>query len=157
LALERACTRNFEELFQALLALHTRRWQQRGQTGVLHEEALRRFHWQVASTMLAQGHLRLFGLRLNSKIEAVLYAFADRFRTYFYLSGFNPHLAAYSPGSLLIAHALAEALQEHSPEFDFLRGAEPYKYRWGAINRETHRISGTLQIGFERENVWRGV
>jgi CelD/BcsL family acetyltransferase involved in cellulose biosynthesis len=55
----------------------------------------------------------------------------------FYLSGFDPQWAAFSPGVLLIAHAIEEAIREGQQEFDFLRGNEPYKYLWGAQDSST--------------------
>jgi CelD/BcsL family acetyltransferase involved in cellulose biosynthesis len=36
---------------------------------------------------------------------------------------------------LLIGEAIAMAAAEGAASFDFLRGAEPYKYRWGAIDQ----------------------
>jgi len=40
---------------------------------------------------------------------------------------------------LLIAHAISEAMREKAGCFDFLRGAEPYKYAWGAHDLHTYR------------------
>ena len=42
--------------------------------------------------------------------------------------------------TLLIAHALEDAVSRGDSEFDFLRGNEPYKYRWGAVDRFNRRM-----------------
>jgi CelD/BcsL family acetyltransferase involved in cellulose biosynthesis len=47
----------------------------------------------------------------------------------------DPAYADESPGSILIGHAVGEAVREAATEFHFLRGGESYKYRWGAVGR----------------------
>jgi CelD/BcsL family acetyltransferase involved in cellulose biosynthesis len=61
-------------------------------------------------------------------------------RCYYYIGGFDPRFAALGPGTLLIAHAIEQARLEGAAAFDFLRGAEPYKYRWGAASRPTFQL-----------------
>jgi CelD/BcsL family acetyltransferase involved in cellulose biosynthesis len=69
----------------------------------------------------------------------VLYCLADapgapQRRWYDYIGGFDPQFSSLSPGSLLIGHAIEQAEAEGAAHFDFLRGAEAYKYRWGAVD-----------------------
>jgi len=49
-----------------------------------------------------------------------------------YNSGFEPDARAASPGIVLIAHALREAISRGRQGFDFLSGEEAYKYDFGA-------------------------
>lgn len=63
-----------------------------------------------------------------------------RDRTHSYIGGFDPRFAACSPGALVLEHALAEAVRERASEFDFLRGREAYKYRWGGRDRPQYRV-----------------
>ncbi|HPU25822.1 MAG TPA: GNAT family N-acetyltransferase [Phycisphaerae bacterium] len=57
-------------------------------------------------------------------------------RLYYYLGGFDPEYGRLSPGKLLVAHALEQAIGEGMRGFDVLRGREDYKYEWGrAIGR----------------------
>jgi CelD/BcsL family acetyltransferase involved in cellulose biosynthesis len=35
----------------------------------------------------------------------------------------------------MIGHAVREAVRDGVREFHFLRGREPYKYAWGAVDR----------------------
>jgi CelD/BcsL family acetyltransferase involved in cellulose biosynthesis len=76
---------------------------------------------------------------LGSEIVASLYLFGHRRCAYFYLAGFDPRFKAFSPGMLLIGHAIEDTILEQAEEFDFLRGRESYKYRWGAMDRPTFR------------------
>lgn len=141
--IERADRGNWEELYQALLKLHRARWQRRRQDGVLADEGVQQAHRQALPGLLAQDVLRLYALRLDGGIVAVLYCLVDGRpsggRLYHYISGFDPQFDRLSPGTLLTGHAMKEAIGEGIATFDFLRGAEPYKYLWGAKESTTRR------------------
>jgi CelD/BcsL family acetyltransferase involved in cellulose biosynthesis len=81
----------------------------------------------------------MYAMRINERIVAVFYGFAHQGTVYYYLSGFDPELDRLSIGSLLVAHAVEEAVREEATTFDFLRGAEEYKYSWGATDRINRR------------------
>lgn len=137
--IEQANENNFAELFEALLNLHGARWQMNHLSGVLYADEVQNFHQDAACGLLAQQSLRLYGLRLDARIIASLYAFHHGRCTYYYLSGFDPEFKRYSPGTILVAHAIHEAIREGDVSFDFLRGREDYKYRWGAIDKTIYR------------------
>jgi CelD/BcsL family acetyltransferase involved in cellulose biosynthesis len=119
--------------------LHAKRWRSRWQPGVLFGKAIQAFHRQAARGLLEQGSLRLHVLRLDGETVASLYCFTHGGVGYYYLGGFEPALSRHSVGTLLTAHALEEAVREGCREFDFLRGQEPYKYRWDCVNRTNYR------------------
>lgn len=48
-----------------------------------------------------------------------------------YNSGFLPERAALSPGLVLLAHVVRDAIERGKTRFDFLRGEERYKYDFG--------------------------
>ena len=53
-----------------------------------------------------------------------------------YNSSFDPTLAALAPGMVLVRDLIERAADEGCTTFDLLRGDEPYKYRFGAVDRE---------------------
>lgn len=136
---ESATDESLDELLTALYELHAARWQKRGLPGVLADDVTQSFHRQVARRMLDAGALRMYAMRIDGRIVAVFYGFAHQGTTYYYLSGFDPALDRLSIGSLLVAHAVEEAVHEGGTTFDFLRGAEEYKYSWGATDRINQR------------------
>src|SRR5262245_37639862 len=136
---EGATASNLDELLDALFALHAARWQQRGMPGVLADDVVQRFTRDAARRMLDAGALRLCATRLNDRIVAVFYGFAFGDTVYYYLSGYDPALEKLSIGTLIVAHAVEEAVREGASTFDFLRGAEEYKYAWGAKDRANKR------------------
>ncbi|MEA2781511.1 MAG: hypothetical protein QOK29_3055, partial [Rhodospirillaceae bacterium] len=139
-SLERADAATIGEQFEALLRLHGVRWASRGEPGgVLASAKLRDFHRQAAPAMLATGVLRLYALRIDGQTIGSYYGFLHRTRAYAYLTGFDPAYGFESPGTIILAHAIEEAMREGAREFHMLRGREPYKYAWGATDRPNRR------------------
>jgi CelD/BcsL family acetyltransferase involved in cellulose biosynthesis len=136
---ESATPETLDDLLDALYALHAARWQRRGLPGVLDDDVVQRFHREAARGLLDTGALRLHAIRLGERIVAVFYGFAHAGTVYYYLSGYDPELERLSIGTLIVAHAIEEAVREGATTFDFLRGAEEYKYAWGASDRVSVR------------------
>lgn len=134
IACETAGARQVAEFLDALERLHTRRWAARGDPGVLGDPGVRAMHREAAPQLHSAGLLRLHALRLDGRIIAVLYCLLHAGTCHYYVGGFDPAHAAISPGTLLVAHAIEQARAEGALRFDFLRGQEPYKYRWGAMD-----------------------
>jgi CelD/BcsL family acetyltransferase involved in cellulose biosynthesis len=124
--------------------LHQKRWNQRWLPGAFASRRARAFHEDAARSLLEAGMLRLHTLSLDGEVQAALYCFQKGERCYYYLGGFEPTLARWSIGTLLTAHAIRHAVEaDGAREFDFLRGDEGYKYRWGAKDRFNRRLSVT--------------
>lgn len=135
---ESAGPENAGALLEELCVLHEARWGARGEPGVLADARTRAFHMDVVTAMAEQDLLRLYVMRVDGLPAAAFYGFADGKRLYSYLGGFDPALARYSIGSLIILHAIEAAAARGAREVDFLRGREEYKYRWGGIDRPVY-------------------
>src|SRR4051794_5406478 len=128
-----------DDLLTALFNLHAARWKRRDPPGLLADDATQPFHREVARRMLDSGTLRMYATRINDRIAAVFYGFALNGIVYYYLSGYDPDLEKQSIGTILVAHAVEQAVRDGATAFDFLRGAEEYKYAWGATDRMNRR------------------
>jgi CelD/BcsL family acetyltransferase involved in cellulose biosynthesis len=128
-----------DDLLTALFDLHAARWKRRDLPGLLADDATQQFHRDVARRMLAAGMLRMYAIRIDDRIAAVFYGFALNGIVYYYLSGYDPDLEKLSIGTILVAHAVEQAVLDGATTFDFLRGAEEYKYAWGATDRMNRR------------------
>ncbi|HEX2638107.1 MAG TPA: GNAT family N-acetyltransferase [Gemmatimonadales bacterium] len=124
-------------IFGDVVRLHTAAWHARGKPGVLSDRSVQAFHGDVIRRAHPLGLLDLYRLRLDDRTVAAYYGFRDARRAYYYLSGFDPAFRALSPGTLVVAAALEAALGRGASAFDFLRGREAYKYRWGARDEPT--------------------
>ncbi len=146
LALEIAGKGNCLAGFDALVRLHSGRWQERGGQGVLADARVLAWHREALPRLAGAGLLRLYSLLLDGESIAVMYALADAPQrthrtTYFYLPGFSMRHAELRPGTLLMAAAIEHAAAEGIQTIDLLRGDEPYKQHWRAERRLTYGCS----------------
>jgi len=138
-AFERADESNWRAHLDALFRLHGARWRTRGDGVVTNDATFRAFHDEVAEGMARRNALRLWSVRAGGQIVASAYGVVDGGGARFYLHGFDPARSAWSPGTVAIGFAIEDAMKEGLREFDFLRGAEHYKYDWGACDRALFR------------------
>ena len=128
----------------AFFNLHQRRWNKRWLPGAFASRRARNWHEEAAQNLLKAGMLRLHTITLDGQTEAALYCFQKGAVCSYYLGGFEPTLARLSLGTVLTARTIRHAIEtDNATEFDFLRGNEPYKYKWGAQDRWNRRVSIT--------------
>jgi CelD/BcsL family acetyltransferase involved in cellulose biosynthesis len=120
---------NLEEGMRWLFETHKKRWRKRGLPGAFLGR-LQAFHRDWAAAASQRGYLRLSALTVDNEPVGAIYAMALGDAFYFYQAGFDPAKSSISPGSLLVAHTVRQAIEEGKTRFDFLRGDEPYKRRW---------------------------
>jgi CelD/BcsL family acetyltransferase involved in cellulose biosynthesis len=77
----------------------------------------------------------------TDRAAASLVSFSDDQGIYLYNSSYDPHLAEASPGIAIVGTLIEQAIAEGLPRFDFLKGAETYKFRLGAEARPLYRIT----------------
>ena len=66
--------------------------------------------------------------------------FDDGQRILYYNAGVDPDARDLSPGVVMVARYIEQAIETGRRELDFLRGDEPYKYEWGAVDQPLQRI-----------------
>lgn len=122
-----------EPLLVALFELHARgrRGSVRGSFGL---EQLS-FHRRLAGCAKPGRGPAAVVARRGERIAGVLYGFWWRDTFSAYQSGWDRRYARDGLGNLLVLHALEFAAEHGAGTFDFLRGTEPYKYRFGARDR----------------------
>lgn len=121
-----------------LVELHGRRWGERHLPGVLADPRVLAWHRRAAPQLEAAGLLRLYVLRMEGRTVAALYVLAAKQRAFYYIGGFDPDFSTLGLGTIMVGHAISEAEREGALSFDFLRGSEAYKYRWGASDQPTY-------------------
>ena len=122
----------------ALMGYHTRRFDAQGTAFGSH--ATRAFHDEVTRLALERGWLRLYLLRLNGELAAVMYGFFYNDTFYFYQHGFDDRYQQHSIGLVLMGLTIHAAIDEGAAEFDMLWGVEPYKFLWARDRRELRNI-----------------
>lgn len=144
-----------------LFLLHQRRQREKSLPTPILSRRYRNFHREVAHQFFRRGWLALYSLRVDGKVVSALYGFEHGDRFYYYLGGFDPSWGRLGVATILIAEVIKEAIERGFKTFDFLRGEESYKVRWGAVPRQNIRLiitrerskSSLLKAILERENV----
>ncbi len=135
-----ATEQSLDQDLTTLFDLHQKRWRSRSLPGALALEKVQKLHRNSAARFLANGWLRLHLLEADGQVVGALYCYALNGRTFYYLGGFSLDHHKYSPGMLVTAAAVRQAILEDCHEFDFLRGHEAYKYHWCSEHRMNQRI-----------------
>ena len=120
--------------------LHLRRWSEKGGSTALNSRELIDFHRAFSAISLDRGWLKLYTLVLDGVPAATLYVFKYGDVFYHYQSAFDPDYGKYSPGTVMLAHAIKDAIEDGAVEFDFLHDNEAYKYLWARQERELIRL-----------------
>ncbi len=97
-----------------------------------------RMREQMANTIRCAydtGCLHLAFLTVDGVKAAAYLSFDYINHLWVYNSGINNSLVEYSPGWVLLGYLLKWANENGYTEFDFMRGDEEYKYRFGAVDR----------------------
>jgi CelD/BcsL family acetyltransferase involved in cellulose biosynthesis len=101
---------------------------------------------QMVSTIHAaftEGYLWLAFLEVDGKKAAASLNFDYNNKLWGYNSGVGRAYMELSPGWVLLAHVIEWCCENKRSEFDFMRGDEEYKYRFGAVNKYVMRAKLT--------------
>ncbi len=96
---------------------------------------------EVARAAQKAGTLQLCFIKISEQNAAALFNFDYSDRIWVYNSGLDPEaFGNLSLGVVLTAKAIEWAIENDREEFDFLRGSETYKYRFGASDTNIYRM-----------------
>jgi CelD/BcsL family acetyltransferase involved in cellulose biosynthesis len=94
-------------------------------------ERMKSFFNLLADTMAGIGLLRLGVLELDNQPVAEIMCFDYNNCIYLYNSGYDPRYTSLSAGLLSKVLAIKDSIEKGKKRFDFLKGAEIYKYHLG--------------------------
>jgi CelD/BcsL family acetyltransferase involved in cellulose biosynthesis len=126
---------------EAFIGLHQKRWRSEGlfpdtpggaQSRVLFR---RLFELYGPGGALRLSFLSVAGRRIGAGIH-----FETQDGYLFYNAGVDLEARDLSPGVLMIHAYVSRAIAAGVTRFDFLRGDEPYKYDWGAVDEPVQRL-----------------
>lgn len=132
------------EAVDAFIDLHQARWADEGLfPDTPGGERSRRFLHRLAELESAEGEgsqLQLGLAEVSGRLIFATVGFDDGETCYFYNAGLDPDARDLSPGVTGTAAYIRDRLAAGRRRFDFLRGNEPYKYEWGAVDEPIHRL-----------------
>lgn len=105
------------------------------------DPVMQRFFFEVSQALQQQGWLQLTFVEMNGQKSASLLNFDYGGDILVYNSGYDPdQFSQLSPGIVVTARCIEHAIALGRKRFDFLRGDEVYKYRFGAQDTEIRRL-----------------
>ena len=127
---------NFLDLLQKS-SFEKRDWLNRGRRAIFYA---------TAKAAQEAGTLQLLFIEIEGQRAAALFNFDYNGRIWVYNSGLDPNtFGSLSLGVVITALAIEHAIVNGRSEFDFLRGDETYKYRFGAKDTQVYRLQITKE------------
>jgi CelD/BcsL family acetyltransferase involved in cellulose biosynthesis len=126
---------------ETFITLHQKKW---GTEGLFPETPggaqSRVFFRRLFELHGADGPLRLTFLSVGGRRIAAGIHFETADSCLYYNAGVDPDARELSPGVVMVHAYIARALAAGIRRLDFLRGNEPYKYEWGAVDEPIQRL-----------------
>lgn len=129
---------------EAFIDLHQKRW---GEDGLFPAteggDRSRRFLHRLTELEAAEGdsaQLQLGQVLVGDRVIFAGVGFDDGATCYFYNAGSDTDARELSPGVTGAGAYIRDRIAAGRTRFDFLRGNEPYKYEWGAVDEPIYRI-----------------
>lgn len=123
-----------DALLETVYRLHERRWSLMGGRSSFDRSRAGLHRRLIARGGPGRGPTVVLAERDGEPV-GVLYGFLWRDVFAYYQTGWEPEWAAANLGTVLVSEAIRLAGAAGARVFDFLRGAEDYKYRFGAADR----------------------
>jgi len=118
-----------DEDFATLGRLHTARWGKHAPNAFAGAD--QPFHRDFAALAFERGWLRLWTMELDGRPVACWHGLRFGGMEWYYQAGRDPAFDSRAVGFVLLAHTVREAMADGMTAYNFLRGDEPYKDRYG--------------------------
>ena len=104
------------------------------------DERMERFFRRALGAFAERGAARLWFLDTATGPIAAFVTIEWDGTVGLYNSGFAPERAALSPGVVLLAQVIRDAIERGKEKFDFLRGEERYKYEFEPVPEAVYQV-----------------
>ena len=121
---------NSVELVEAGIELELRGWKGRAGTAMAQDVDICGFYIELARVLGAQGQLAVWALYLDERLIAFQFGLEHRGSYALLKPAYDETLARYSPGQLLMAEVLRDAIARGLGRFEFLGEDMPWKQDW---------------------------
>lgn len=130
-----------EALDQAVLDFIELHKKSRPDKNLFMDARMQSFFAEMARALFVHGWLQLAFFEIEGERAAAIWNFVYNNDVLVYNSGYDPiKYGALSPGIVLFAHSIQDAIAAKRRRYDFLRGNEEYKYRFGAKDTEVMEV-----------------
>lgn len=123
-----------------LIRLNRNRMDAKGKLSSLNDPAFRDFLIEAIPSMADAGLAWMDVVEEDSQTIGAALNLLYGNCVYFYMGGFDDDKKNLRPGTALFARVIMRSIGQGFANYDFLRGAESYKYRWGGLDAVNYRL-----------------
>ena len=106
------------------------------------DEAKETFFRSLTKRIAELGYLKLYFVEIDGQIASTLLCFDYNNEILVYNSGYDPSKFGHlSPGNIIVSYSIQHAIELGRSRYDFLRGDEVYKFRFGGIAEPVYRVN----------------
>ena len=128
------------EFTENLIRLNCQRMSYKGKQSSLEDDSIRKFLLESVPYMAANNIAWMDVLEKDGKTVAAALNFVHGKSAFFYIGGIDHSAEKWGPGTALFAHIIMRCIRENYLVYDFLRGQEDYKYKWGGTDVPMYKL-----------------
>jgi len=137
-----------------LMVLHQKRMQKMYQVGAFCELRAQEEFQILAQEFAKRGMSKVHAISFSEQTIASGLTFEFDGTISYYQCGFDLDYRRLSPGTVLQAMCINQAIKDSATEFDFLRGNEPYKQKWTNGQRQLYTIEVMTGSWYAFQYLW---
>jgi CelD/BcsL family acetyltransferase involved in cellulose biosynthesis len=126
---------------ESFFDLHNQRWRKEGKEGVFVSQTKRHFYEEMSSLFLSRGWLRFYSLNVDGRFAAHQFCFEYGKKMFLLQEGYDPKWTEFGVGNVLRAYIFRDCINRKLEVYDFLGGVTQHKLSWGALVKNSFRIS----------------
>ena len=128
------------EFTENLIQLNRQRMAIKGKRSSFEDDNIREFLLESVPYMAANNIAWMDVLEKDGETVAAALNFVHGKSAFFYIGGIDPLAEKWGPGTALFAHIIMRCIGQNYLVYDFLRGKEDYKYKWGGTDVPMHKL-----------------
>ena len=138
----KGCDRGHEldNALTAMMDLHQKRIRQKHQLGAFATEQVRNGFRRLVHELEKRDYITIHTIESKDQTIAAIGTFIYNKKILYFQGGFDPEYFRLSPGKVVLAKRITEAIENKAREFDFLFGDEDYKFAWSTGQRQIYQL-----------------
>jgi CelD/BcsL family acetyltransferase involved in cellulose biosynthesis len=129
-------TDTLEDSLNEFFHLHQKRWQSVNVSGIFSDPRMKEFYRDIANQFIKKNWLHFSLLTIDGGVVSARYCFLYNGRFYDAILARDIEYSYYNVGHIHTMYLIKDAIARNLREFDFLSGAEPYKFHWTKSSRK---------------------
>lgn len=125
---------------ESFIELNQSRWSAKDGNGPFDSDEFRLFHEMLSKDNNFSKSVIFFNLHLDNKLVCSIYTFTYSNNIYFYQIGYDSSYSKYSIGRVGLLLSIEHSINKKLTYFDFLRGQEDYKYKFGVLEGQSDKF-----------------